>query len=96
MKDTTFGNSPAAITLSKILTQLGHKKLRANVTSYWSGYCHGVRGIMSMPDKKLALSLLILWKDSAVTRARGRFYGEVATYVVNITVAKFRESMELL
>lgn len=96
MKDTTFGDFPAAKTLVTILTQHDHKKLTAKIGCYWCRYCHGIRGIMDMPDKKLAYGLLILWKDDAVRRAKEHFYGEVQTYFVNIIVAKFRENKEQL
>jgi hypothetical protein len=96
MKDTTFGDSDAAKTLSKILVGPEQKKVRANVTSYWSSYCHMVNEIFNMPDKHVALSLLTLLKENAVKRARERFKGEVQTYVCNITVAKFRDRKELL
>lgn len=92
MKDTQFGASDAAKTLVRILQSRDDRNLTRRVSSSLGYYFRGVREIAaSSLTTQIKRAVLRSWKEGCVERIYANYDREVANFMNNVVVGKYRE-----
>jgi len=91
MKETTFGNSPAAKTLATMLTEHNDPKVSRSVTRFLISQAKIAQTIEIMPDLELR-ALFQQWAlREAKTATLAGVTGKIESFMKNVAVAKFRQ-----
>lgn len=91
MRNTTFGNSPAAKTLAILLTELDQPKVSTSVTRFLISQSTLVKTISAIADLTHR-NLIRQWaiREAKAAKLTG-VTGKVETFMKNVAVAKFRQ-----
>jgi len=89
----TYGNSDAAIALTKILN--GHPHCIKTVSRTWGDYTLGMRHIEKI-ESPIKYTIMTLWRDRyiCIIKDSKRFPDKVRSYFANIVTARFRIAMK--
>ena len=87
----TFGNSAAAITLAKILSQEGYDKYCKRVSTKYHDFCQVMWAIFEIKDVHVRSSLFhLVWVDSRQRATKINVPAEVRSYLLNIMKATYK------
>lgn len=97
MDANTYGGTPAAVTLVKLIEENDlsseNKRISDKVGKMWSEYSTSLRAIVKsdMPSK-IKMNLLDLFKEQQFKRCKASPFltEEIKSYLENIMLAKFR------
>ena len=95
-----IGSSKAQRALGDILGKLDNPKITKVVTRRLFDFKHGCKVIASIDptEREMAETLLSLWKESNLTKARERqdIPAEVASYWHNCLITEYRNALALI
>jgi hypothetical protein len=89
MKETTFGNTTAAINLVNILTKFSNKYTK-KVGRSLDKFTRGLRQIQMINDLDIKLSMMSLWRKAALEQTEN-LPDEIKRFTKNVLIAKYRE-----
>lgn len=89
MKETTFGNTKAAISLVNVLTKFSNKYTK-KVGRLLDKFTRGLQQIQMINDLDIKLSMMSLWRKAALEQTEN-LPDEIKRFTKNILIAKYRE-----
>lgn len=93
MDDFTYGNSPAAVALSKIITET-NPKLSWKVGKIWEDFSTGIKRIAACNiTVSLKEQLIDMWHDNNKIRIKNSSLPDkVKSYLMNVSYAKYSDT----
>ena len=93
MDETTFGDAPAALTLTKILNE--NKSCSRQVTRMLSKQVTGLNAISKTPDKGTRETILLIWHARFKRLVeRSGFPLVVCTHLLNVETGLYRQLLK--
>jgi len=90
----TYGDSKAAVVLTKILNEIGDHKLARKVGNYFCYYCRGVMQIATLTDEEIRTEFFHMWKERfKLLIEEAKMPEKVASYLRNIMKAKMQDTI---
>ena len=88
----TYGNSPAAVKLTKILEEVDNERIRQRVGNHYCHFCKGILEIATL-DREVREELFSLWRSKyrKLILEEADLPEKVASFLFNIMKAKIND-----